>query len=216
MTHRDFAFHAQTPTLDAPMGLGHRAVRAPGRPPPGPVPSAAAPRRPGGRLGEHRVEPQEAQVLGERPLWECPEVSLGPQLRRRRRHCLRRPGTPTPLGSGCGARGGDGRTFPAPPRPAVPPRTHPSVRGVRLRALFRESLTGHLPLGRRRRLELGGAGRIEPSDWAAGSFRSLARVGWSAPNFYREVAAAELAPARRYGSEEQRAAARGAGLGRRR
>ena len=72
MTHRDFAFHIQTPMLDALMGLGHRPTElwaAPTLAPHRPrlVPSSAAPRRPGGRFGEYWVEPQKAQVLGECP-----------------------------------------------------------------------------------------------------------------------------------------------------
>lgn len=170
----DFAFHAQTPTLDAPTGLRHRAVRAPGRPSPRPVPSAAAPRRPGGRLGEHRVEPQEAQVLGERPPRECPEVGLGRQLRRRRRHRLpgaARAGDTDPTGFRV-RRKGLGRpdiSRPAASRsasrdtplsaPREPPRTFPGVPN------------GPPPprapaaIGARR----GGARRIEPSDWAMGA-----------------------------------------------
>lgn len=58
------------------------------------TPPAARP--PAGRLGEHRVEPQQQQVLGERAPRERPERGLGPQPRRRRRHHRPRCAQPRP------------------------------------------------------------------------------------------------------------------------
>lgn len=108
------------------------------------------PRPPGGRLGEHRVESQEAQVLGERPPRQRREPGLGPQPGRRGSHGLRAP-TPPQVRQKL-ARGPPDISRPAASRGAVwdracsaqraPPHTFPRVPN------------GPPPLGRRRRLEL--------------------------------------------------------------
>lgn len=108
-----------------------------------PRPAPAAARRPGGRLGEHRVELQDAQVLGERPPRQRPEPGLSPQSGRRGRHPSARRARP-----GSARRRARGRAdTPRPAAAAAPPRTEPAVRRARLRALFLGSLTGRLPPG---------------------------------------------------------------------
>lgn len=106
-------------------------------------PAPPGPRPPGGRFGEHRVEPQEAQVLGERPPRQRREPGLGRQPGRRRSHGLRvptlargRPDISRPAASRSAAGDRAGRAQRA------PPHTFPRVPN------------GPPPLGRRRRLEL--------------------------------------------------------------